>query len=262
MESNRSRGLLIINADDWGGWRTATDAALACHHKSRITSVSAMVFMADSARAAALAREHGLDVGLHINLNQSFTAPNCPVRVRQCQDRTRRFLRSARSALVFYNPWLRKEFHYAYQAQADEFVRLYGCEPSHFDGHQHMHLSSNLLVDRVIPRGRRVRRSFSFAPGEKSLVNRLYRRLVDYWLSRNYLVTDYFFGLPQCLKGGRLGRLVELSKTSRVEMMTHPEKEDEQRWLMGDEYLETFQGVRTGSYSELLAGSANNTPNL
>ena len=45
--------MLTVNADDWGRSRAETDAALQCHGKKRITSVSAMVFMEDSERAAA-----------------------------------------------------------------------------------------------------------------------------------------------------------------------------------------------------------------
>ena len=89
----RVADMLIINADDWGGWNTATDAALACFAKGRITSVSAMVFMEDSERAAELAKEQRIDAGLHLNFNQKFTAAHCPAEVLKHQDRTRRFLR-------------------------------------------------------------------------------------------------------------------------------------------------------------------------
>jgi predicted glycoside hydrolase/deacetylase ChbG (UPF0249 family) len=48
--------VLIINADDWGRSPAETDAALDCFSNGRITSVTAMVFMADSKRAADLAK--------------------------------------------------------------------------------------------------------------------------------------------------------------------------------------------------------------
>ena len=56
--------MLIINADDWGRSVAETDAAFQCYTKGRVTSVSAMVFMADSERAAELAKENELDGGL------------------------------------------------------------------------------------------------------------------------------------------------------------------------------------------------------
>ncbi|PYL02866.1 MAG: chitooligosaccharide deacetylase, partial [Verrucomicrobia bacterium] len=66
--------MLIINADDWGCSVAETDAALRCYKGGRITSVSAMVFMEDSERAAELAKENELDVGLHLNFTDKFTA--------------------------------------------------------------------------------------------------------------------------------------------------------------------------------------------
>ena len=66
--------MLIINADDWGRSLAETDAALECYKAGRITSVSAMVFMGDSERAAELAKENKLDVGLHLNFTDRFTA--------------------------------------------------------------------------------------------------------------------------------------------------------------------------------------------
>ena len=59
--------MLIINADDWGRAVAETDAALRCYRAGRITSVSAMVFMHDSERAATLAKQEDLDAGLHLN---------------------------------------------------------------------------------------------------------------------------------------------------------------------------------------------------
>ena len=56
--------MLIINADDWGRSQAETDAALRCYQGGRITSVSAMVFMADSERAAELAKEKRIGRGL------------------------------------------------------------------------------------------------------------------------------------------------------------------------------------------------------
>ena len=71
-------GLLIITADDWGHVRTTTDAIHECFEAGAVTSVSAMVHMSDSARAAELAATGGEPVGLHLNLTEPFTAPDCP----------------------------------------------------------------------------------------------------------------------------------------------------------------------------------------
>ncbi|MFZ0042503.1 MAG: ChbG/HpnK family deacetylase, partial [Solirubrobacteraceae bacterium] len=57
------RGLLIVNGDDWGASVTTTDAMLRCVEAGAVTSVSAMVHMADSHRAAELARGTDLPTG-------------------------------------------------------------------------------------------------------------------------------------------------------------------------------------------------------
>ena len=243
--------MLVINADDWGASRVATDSAVACYQESRITSASAMVFMEDSERAADLAKSYQVDVGLHVNLTTRFTSENAPSRLSEKQNRVARFLNQSKYALLIYNPGLRREFQYVYRAQCDEFIRLYGTSPSHFDGHRHMHLCSNMLVNPVIPPGQRVRRSFTFWPGEKSIVNRAYRRLVDRRLACRYQLTDFFFSLLQCLKSERLARVTELARIANVELMTHPAIRDEYDFLVGREWEETLKNLQAVSYSAL-----------
>jgi predicted glycoside hydrolase/deacetylase ChbG (UPF0249 family) len=240
--------MIIINADDWGRSRTETNAALSCYRKGRITSVSAMVFMEDSDRAADLAKETGIDVGLHLNLTQSFSGE---VRVRSLKnyhDRIVRYLSFNKYAFLIYNPVLRNEFKYVYQAQFDEFVRLYGKPPTHIDGHHHQHLGTNMLLDRVIPAGEKVRRNFYFWPGEKGLLNRTYRRMGDLTLTRRYRTTDYFFALSQCIKNDRMNRVTELARTANVEIMTHPANAIEHAYLMSDDYLATLGRLEKGTY--------------
>lgn len=249
--NSRGNGLLIINADDWGGWLSATDAARVCFAEGRITSVSAMVFMEDSERAAALAEENGVSVGLHLNFNQTFTGRNCPTQIVAAHQRIQRFLRSNKYAQLLYHPGLRRDLRSVYHAQREEFERLYGSPPTHLDGHQHMHLCSNVILDNLLPQGVKVRRSFSFWPGEKSFLNRAYRGWVDGRLGARHVVTDYFFSLEQCLRHERLARVAKLAADFSVELMTHPEKRDEQRFLLGRGFAESFGGVKLADYSQL-----------
>jgi predicted glycoside hydrolase/deacetylase ChbG (UPF0249 family) len=244
--------MLVINADDWGFSRLATDTALTCHREGRITSVSAMVFMEDSERAADLARVNDVDAGLHVNLTTKISTKGVSVRLRESQERIVRFLAGSRYAQLIYNPGLRRDFHYVYQAQVDEFFRLFGAPPSHFDGHRHMHLCSNMLINPVIPAGQKVRRSFSFWPGEKSVLNRAYRSLVDRRLARRYRLTDFFFSLFQCLKNRQLSRVTELAGIASVELMTHPAVVEEYTFLMSEEWDRTLKPLQAVSYSALL----------
>ena len=117
--------MIIINADDWGRSSFDTDATLRCHEQKRITSISAMVFMRDSERAAELAKANGMDVGLHLNFTERFTGDTFSPLLREYHNRTRRFLTTTKYAVLLYNPALREQFRYVYQAQTEEFVRLY-----------------------------------------------------------------------------------------------------------------------------------------
>jgi predicted glycoside hydrolase/deacetylase ChbG (UPF0249 family) len=196
--------MLIINADDWGRNRTATDNSMSCFKRDRITSASAMVFMDDSRRAAQLALENGLDTGLHLNFTQEFDGICKPGNLLERQQRIASYLRKNKYSFLFYNPLLKGDFNYVYAAQYEEYVNLYNRTPTHIDGHHHLHLCTNMLADRIIPRGTKVRRSFTFAPGEKNIFNRLYRRAVDTVVTRRYKCTDSFFSLASLLHGGGL----------------------------------------------------------
>jgi predicted glycoside hydrolase/deacetylase ChbG (UPF0249 family) len=243
--------MLIVNADDWGRSQAETDATLECFRHARISSTTAMMFMEDSERAGELARSAGVQVGLHVNLSQPFTAGNVPGEIRADQQTICRFLKSCKYAQLMYNPFLRRRFKRVYQMQAEEFKRLYGIEPSHVDGHQHMHLCANMLVDEIIPKDKKVRRNFSFLKGEKSLVNRGYRHCVDKWLARRYRLTDYFFGLSTCLQRDGLERVLALAKTANVELMIHAIVPDEYSYLMSDAFGSMKSGVPIGSFANL-----------
>jgi predicted glycoside hydrolase/deacetylase ChbG (UPF0249 family) len=243
--------MLIVNADDLGRQKTATDNILACHANGRLTSTSAMVFMEDSERAADLARCSGIDTGLHINFSEAFTGPSVPLGLRRSHERIRGFLRFNRYAPLVFNPFLCMHFKSVYEAQYAEFLRLYHRPPSHLDGHQHMHLATNILFQRILPKGMKVRRSFSFRTGEKSFVNRWYRAAVDRQLSRRHRVTDYFFSITHHFQPERLARVIELAGTANVELMTHPAILKEYNYLMAEEYARAISRIHLVSYEKL-----------
>lgn len=243
--------MLIINADDWGRSRNETDLAMECYSKGRITSVTTMVFMEDSERAADLAGDAGMTVGLHLNLSEPFTGKTLPTRLVEYHQRVCRFLKMGRYAVLIYNPLLQKQFRYVYEAQADEFGRLYGKNPSHIDGHQHLHLCANVLLGNVIPCGEKMRRNFSFWPGERSFVNRAWRCLSDRLLERRYRSTQYFFCLSKVLESGRLDRVLELARRAFVELMVHPVRRHEYGWLMSAECAQGIGAIQTGAYTML-----------
>ena len=237
-------GLLIVNADDWGRDPRTTGKILDCVLRGAVSSVSTMVFMEDSERAAAIAGERGIDAGLHLNFTTSFSASGCPAGLVERQQELRRYLRRHRLAQVVFHPGLIRSFEYVVAAQLDEFRRLYGADPDRLDGHHHMHLCANVLLGGLLPSGTLVRRNFSFQAGEKSLWNRLYRRLVDDMLARRHRLVDFFFSLAPLEPPVRLQRIFSLAREFVVEVETHPVHPEEYRFLTGGEISRRAVDVR------------------
>lgn len=235
-------GSLIVNADDWGRDSRTTDRIFECFGQDAISSTSAMVFMEDSERAAELARQRGLDAGLHLNLTMPFTAASCPARLRMAQERLGRFLSSYRLAPVVYRPGLAALFEYVVKEQLEEYERLYGAAAHRVDGHQHMHLCANVIFQKLLPVGTIVRRNFTFEPGEKGYFNWLYRRWQDRWLARNHRMADYFFDL-QPLEPKRLQRILKLADHHNVEVEAHVIFDDQYQFLVDGDLQHGIGGV-------------------
>jgi YdjC-like protein len=214
-------GSLIVNADDWGRDRETTDRTLECILAGAVSSVSAMVFMEDSDRSAAIANERGIDAGLHLNFTTPFSG-GVPSRLAEHHERVARYLGRHRFAQTLFHPGLIRSFEYVVAAQCAEFTRVYGREPGRLDGHHHMHLCSNVLLGRLLPPGTVVRRNFSFRSKERSFGNRIYRRLVDRALARRHRLTDCFFSLTPLAPSDRLKRIFRLARSFVVELETHP----------------------------------------
>ena len=223
---------LILNADDWGRDRINTDRTYDCFQRGTVSAVSAMVFMEDSGRAAELARERGIDAGLHLNFSAPFTAANCQASVAERQSRLTRYLLLHPLARVVYHPGLRNDFEYVIAAQLEEYQRLFGCPPDRIDGHHHLHLCSNVVAAALLPAGTRVRRNFWFQPGEKSFANRYYRQAVDRRLMRRHRVVDFLVNL-QPLREERLEEIFSLAQQHLVELECHPVNQEEYVFLTG-----------------------------
>jgi len=194
-----------------------------------------MVFMEDSERAAAIARERKIDAGMHLNFTTPFSGKGCPSRLVDRQREVAGCLPPRGIARAMFHPWLVRSFEYLVAAQLDEFHRLYGFAPARIDGHHHMHLCANVLFGGLLPAGTVVRRNFSFQAGEKSLSNRLYRQVVDRILARRHRLTDFLFSLPPLDAPGHLQRIFTLARQFVVEVETHPIKPEEYEFLAGGE---------------------------
>ena len=249
-------GLLIVNADDWGRDVHTTRCIFNCVSSKAVSAVSAMVFMEDSDRAAAVALEHGIEAGLHLNFTSPFTARACPAGLAERQRRIAAYLCRHRLAQLVFNPVLVKSFEDVVAAQIDEFRRLYGADPARLDGHHHMHLCANVLLRGLLPPGTLVRRNFSFQLEEKGIFNRTYRRVVDATLVRRHHVADYLFSLVPLEPPRRLQRIFSLAREHVIEVETHPVQPEEYWFLMRGEISRRAEGVRIGSPSAVFAADA------
>jgi chitin disaccharide deacetylase len=238
------KGLLIVNADDWGRDRENTERTHECIRLRSVSSVSAMVFMEDSERAASVARDSGIDAGLHLNFTTPFSAPNCPALLADRQREVCAYLLSHRLARGVFHPGLVRSFDYVAAAQMDEFRRLYQRAPSRLDGHHHMHLCANVFLGKLLPRGAIVRRNESFLPSEKGLTNRLYRHVQDRFLAQRHRVVDFFFTLAPLRQVARLHRMFSFSRKFVVELETHPVKPEEYRFLTSGEIFTQVENLR------------------
>ncbi len=243
--------MVIITADDLGKTGHATDSILKCFANRRITSASAMVFMEDSERAASLTTQTSLEVGLHINFTMPFSAEKVPSEVLKHHQRVVSYLTKNKLAQVIYNPLLADSFHRLFSSQQEEFIRLYGRLPDFYNGHHHMHLCANMLFGKVLPKGGRVRRTFTFDAGEKDLFNRLYRHALDTHVDGRFLSTDSFFSILPIEDHERLQNIMNRSARSNVEIEVHPENPEEVKFLLSDRFRQLIASVHMGTFQDL-----------
>ena len=223
--------MLIINADDWGYDALTTSRVLSCVERGSISSVSAMVFMEDSERAAALARDRGIDAGLHLNLDTPFSKGPVTNNLVEHQARLAGFLRNPLSR-PFFHPGLVRSFEYVVSSQLDEYDHLYGMPPRRIDGHHHMHLAANVIFGGLLPLGTTLRPHFSREPGEKRIRNSIFRCYAKLMLARSHRTVDGLFALPP-LEPRRLLRIFSRSREITVEVEAHPANPVEFEFLTG-----------------------------
>jgi chitin disaccharide deacetylase len=246
IDGQSRTGLLIVNADDWGKDPFTTGRILDCACRGTVSSVSAMVFMEDSERAAAVAQEWGIDAGLHVNVTTPFSAPYCPAQLVEHERKLARYLLGHPVARAVFHPGLVRSFEYVVSAQIDEFCRIYQKDPARLDGHHHMHLCANVVLGGLLPKGTIVRRHFSYEPGEKALRNGIFRQFTNAMLSQRHRLVDYFFSLPPLEPPNRLERIFSLASRDVVELETHPVNPEEYQFLMDGEMFR-FHGAEIAS---------------
>jgi predicted glycoside hydrolase/deacetylase ChbG (UPF0249 family) len=230
---------LMINADDWGASLATTDAIARGFDSGALTAASAMVHMADSARAAELARERSLPVGLHLNLSQTFDSPDVPEDVRRRQARVTRRFRHMRLRRWLYDPSTRGLVDRVIADQLREFERLYGGRPRKLDGHLHVHLCPDVLLSRALPHDVWLRPVSTRALQKAGPLLGAPRRARERWLRSRFSMSDYFFSIESLhplLGGSGLSDALDLAADANVEVMTHPSRARELELLLSADW--------------------------
>jgi hypothetical protein len=243
--------MLIVNADDLGGHSLATDRILDCFDRGVITSATAMVHMADSERAAELAAERGLPIGLHLNLTEPFNGADVPEGVRQRQRRVAGVLRDVRANRFSLRTDMLREVAAAVNDQLVRFRDTFGREPTHVDGHQHVHLSPTVLLS--LPRSLRVRPGRECDGGIGLPLRRLRTAVLDWrhgTVRRMYAIES----LHPELGGHGLDQALELARVITVEIGVHPHRPGDWSVLCGADWTRRLAGVEHGSYARLVRG--------
>ncbi|MFP4162738.1 MAG: ChbG/HpnK family deacetylase [Chitinispirillaceae bacterium] len=236
--------MLVINADDWGASLKISSRIEECIRAGVVDTVSAMVFMTDSQRASEVSCAMGIEAGLHINFTTPFDCRHVSDRLIASQQRIISYLKGSKAAQFLYNPLLNRDFDYVFKAQYDEYYRLFNNAPPRMDGHNHMHLCANMLIGNFIPHRIKVRRNNYFRRGEKNVMNRTYRTLVDFLLEKRYVCTDYFLHIQQFVaqredeREEALSRLEEMSKKANVELLLHPHQKADYEFAMSGEFID------------------------
>jgi len=249
--------MLIITADDYGKTRHATDSILKCFSSKKIASASAMVFMEDSERAASLGMKAGLEVGLHLNFTEPFSTCNISSKLRAHQNRVVSYLTKHKLAQIIYNPFLSDSFKFLFRAQQEEFMRLYGNPPEFYNGHHHMHLCANMLASNIIPKGARLRGTFTFDPGEKNYFNLMYRHIIEICISKRFISIDSFFSIAPIQNYERIRNIIHRASKETVEIEVHPENDEEIKFLLSDEYKSLIDSVQIGFFRHLYPKKVN-----
>jgi chitin disaccharide deacetylase len=242
--------VLIVNADDMGASPSTTDPVIECFDEGVISSATAMVWMSDSARAAELAGDRGLPLGLHLNLTLPFADEQAPDDVRQRQLSLTQAFNGGDSASQRSARPADGVIEAAVQDQLDRFRTQFG-EPTHIDGHHHVHLNPRVLEH--LPRSLPIRPPLAGAanPG-----------FGQRWLLRRFSTPATcipFEHVHPAIGGSQratLGRAVDTT----IEVMAHPADPRQRNALLSRTWREMLAGFQICSYRELAVHRSGGSP--
>ena len=244
---------LIVNADDLG-WTAGVNRGVAeAHRNGIVTSASLLANGAAFAEALDLAREtQGLGVGVHLNLNDG--APIAPREsVPTLVNDAGQFEGGPDGLLlkIATRGLSMREVESEWDAQIRK-VRDAGVEPTHLDGHKHVHMLPGLFeialrlakrhgigAIRVSHEASSLRTALSTGERRAAVVLKqgvqarglklLARDAREHAERAGVSTADYFCGIAQTgeLTKGGVARLLRSLPEGSTELMCHPGYADE-----------------------------------
>ncbi len=246
---------LIVNADDLGWTHGVNRGIVEAHRKGLVTSTSLLANGRAFAEAAEISRSNPeLGIGLHLNLSDGPpTAPASEVKgllskAGELEDTPECLLmKIARRGLRL------EEVEREWDAQAQR-VRDAGIQPSHLDGHKHVHMLPGLFevalrvakkhkirAIRVAHEESTLRAALSSGKGQQKGVvvkqgvqarglKLLARDARDMAERAGIVTSDYFCGIAQTgvLTREGLEGLLKILPEGTTELMCHPGYADEE----------------------------------
>ena len=237
--------MLIVNADDFGANPRTSDPVVELFDERVLSSASAMVRMRDSDRAASLAAEHGIPVGLHLNLTLPFADASVAAPVRE-----RQLLLTEVFGSESWRDGGRERPSEGLLAdviddQLECFRESFG-EPTHLDGHHHVHTHPAVLAH--LPADLPIRPILSVPTRAGARRSMRERRL-----HRRFLCPETCFALEDVHPslGGVGLETLDLARRQSLEIMVHPRQEHEHAALRSAGWRQAISRLTLGSYADL-----------
>jgi predicted glycoside hydrolase/deacetylase ChbG (UPF0249 family) len=152
-----------------------------------------------------------------------------------------------------YDPRIRRLVADCVCDQLEGFVSAHGTEPTHFDGHQHIHVCPTVALSAPLAAIPRARPAHTYARGERGSTKRLFRAGQNALLRRRFRIPAAFLGFEDVHPdlGGRGLERLAIARHAPVEIMTHPRRPAERPALLGHAWGEALATYHTGTYLDL-----------
>lgn len=246
---------LIVNADDLG-WTDGVNRGIAdAHRRGLVMSSSLLANGRAFSGGVALAQSNpGLGVGVHLNLSDGpATAPSCSVKTLLNAQGEMEGGPESLLLKIATRDLLPEEVEREWDAQIQK-VRDAGIQPTHLDGHKHVHMLPGLFqialrlakkhgihavrishedskLRAVLSEGKHQQTGILVKQGVQARGLKLLARDARGMANRAGIATaDYFCGIAQTgvLMREGVERLLQILPEGTTELMCHPGYTDEE----------------------------------